>query len=184
MKIRTMTITVLTATLFAVFALAAACGGDSDGGGDALTLQQYLERVEELSDTYNERTDEMEAQYDEDIAEIESDADGIRITNDLLRVGGNAVEKFADAVDKLNPPAEAQEVHEASVATGRAMVAGIDDLLNELEGLDEDTTRQEYEAFFETSVVNDLGDAFEQACFDTQDLAEANSISVDLQCSE
>jgi len=189
MNKRITTIGLLAAALLAVLTLAAACGGGGDGGDDggsangggALTLQQYLERLEQLSVEYNGRTDAIEAQYNEDIASIETDADGIRISNEFLRTGGDAITVFVDGIDELDPPAEAREVHDASVSAGRAMATGIAGLADEL---DDTTTRDEYNTVFEDSGVIELGDAFEQACFDTQDLADANSIDVSFDCSE
>ncbi len=182
MRHRITTIGLLVAALLAIFTPAAACGDNDDSAnGGALTLQQYLERLEELNVEYHERTDALEADYDEDIASIDTDAEGITISNKFLRTGGNAITTFINGIERLNPPAEAGDVHDTAVSTGRAMAAGIADLTEEL---DETTTQEEYEALFEDSSLSVLGDAFEQSCFDTQDLADDNGIDATFICDE
>jgi plastocyanin len=143
--------------LFTVTAAVAACGGD-----DALSDQEYLQRMDAIDKTTDSR--------------FEAEVFGVEDAN--AKTGGQAFVNIAsdvrDQVDKLKPSDDAKNAHEE-------LVAALGEFVTKGEGaIDELSEDDPVEAFFEN-------DAFDSTRVDNafcaiQDLADAKNIDADVGC--
>jgi len=189
MRIRTIVMMILVGALIALTAIAAACGGDGDGDGDGdgggggngtLTLEDYLAELDTLDNLYSERTDSLEAQFDEDLTTAGPDVEAImQLSRDFFDDGARAVGEFVDGIDALNPPPEAEAIHNRAVTAGRDIVAVFDDLL---ERLQDASSEADFGAVMDSFSADAAGDEFTQACDDIQALADENGIDVTFSC--
>ena len=135
----------LAALLLAFGAVAAGCGG----GGEALTLEEFFQRVGELDDEQATREGEIEAQL--------GDLETLEESEALARIRDNypqfvtLLEDFVDGLAALEPPEEAAELHEKAVSAGREVVRLFGDLVGEVENAE---SLEDFFFFFETEEIN------------------------------
>lgn len=150
-----------------------ACGGD--GGGDALTLEEYFERVDELENKQladSQAIDDELDLLDEDLT-VDEVADSFQEQIDVLR-------ELRDGLDDLNPPDEAQDAHDEVVDSLEASADEFEDLLDEFR--DEDSVEDAFAAVGEADTPE--SDRATEACIDLQQVAADNGIDVELDCEE
>jgi len=165
------------AVLLAAAGAFGACGGDSE----ALTLEEYFERLAELDAEFEENTDALDAQLNEDFESIEPDdfeaASALFV--DFFDEAVAEVERFVDEMDGLDPPAEIEDLHDAAVEAGR-------EVANALEGLTETVreadSEEEFAALETDSSFEQASATFDESCVDLQDVADENEIEIDLDC--
>jgi hypothetical protein len=164
-----------TAGLAALGALAAACGS----GGEALTLEEYFQRVDEIGG-------EAEAGFEEGAAEPPaedaSEEEVATFAQDSIRQSATVLQEARDSLDELDPPSEVEGPHGQFIsALGKeaeaiqAVADGLPDALStsDLEALD---------AEFDTPELNEAYEQQNKACLALQAVADKNEIDVDLEC--
>lgn len=171
---RRLIILVLGAALLAFAGLATACGGDGGNGGP--TLEEFFQRVDELDDEFEADEAALDAQFnalDED--EILDEAPA------LLGQFRDLAEAFVDDLEALEAPDEARALQDAAVEAGRAVVAAFDDVIEQVGDAE---TPEEFFRLFEDEEFTAALERFEQVCFDAEQLAADNGITVDLNCED
>ena len=156
------------ALLVAAFA---AC--DGDGG---LTLEEYFQQLETLDQDAEAGIEALG--FPEEFA---SEEERVLAIQDFFAASVPIIANFVDAIDDLDPPTEAEDAHNEAVDAGRDFVIEAEDLTNELADVE---SSSELEEVFDAPEYDAASDRFDQACFDLQDIADANSIDVDLTCED
>jgi hypothetical protein len=160
-----------------IAALLLACAGAGAGcndDGDALTLEEYYERVAELDDEATAELDRTSGLLDE-LDEQQFDE-----ARDLLRQQLAAFEGFADGLADLDPPSEVEDAHGEATEGLAEFTEAYGEALDELEGID---SIEEAAGVFEDL---DRGGAERagDACRSLEETAAANDIDVDLSCGD
>lgn len=165
------------AALAAVLILSGCAGG----GDDQLTLEEYLQRVDELT---RRGQNEIEAAGDDASATGEaasSEAESVAALRAFYSDFAATVDRMVAAMRTLKPPSEAEEVHREWLV----VAAEIQALLAEFNEQAEDVTSlaemEQLEAELDDPALGARGDA---ACLALQALADENDIDADLECEE
>jgi len=160
--------------LLALGAVAGACGGDGGGG---LSLEEYFKQLDTAQNEVDRRFEEFFTQGEPgpDASEEDIAAFGRETAQTFNTILGDAEGTFGD----LEPPAEAEDAHDALVrAIGGARTAiesAVDDIPDAL-------SLEELDTFFGSSEVETATGAIDEACKELQQIADDNSIDVDLEC--
>jgi hypothetical protein len=157
-----------------------ACGG---GGGDALSLDEYLSEMERLDNEAEARQATLQQQFESaTVGESGSGAltDVYKEALETYYVGlVDAGKDFINAVDDLEPPDEAQDVHDEYVAAYDELLVQLNTVID---GVPDLTTGGDRDALLSNP---DLDAAFERgnaACAGLQQLATDNNVDVDFGC--
>jgi hypothetical protein len=169
MRMRLSIIAICSGALLLGFS-AAACNSD----GEALSLEEYFERVDELDQERTDASDEL----DEGAAEIgDDDVDAII---DYFRSYVDVFEDFTDGMDDLDAPDEAADAHDEAVSNLRDGIDSLRDTLGEMEDVD---SADDLFAIIEDADSSGL-DAANAACVELIEIASDNGIEVDLNCED
>lgn len=172
-------ISIIAAALLALGAIAAACGG-----GDRLTLEEYFAQAQVISDDADEQFEALFADFpNEDEEEFFSNEENLPALKDLGTGFPLIFREFFDKLEELNPPSETEDAHDEALAAGREVVRvqeGFGDRIQAAESF------SELEELFDEaeSEAAPAQDRLEAACFDLEDIADANGIVVDFHCTE
>ena len=172
MKRRVLPLAFIAALLLAFGAIAVACGG----GGEPLALDEYFQRLAKVFADADERFEALTDQCAEDFESEEAEIEATRCFFDA------SVLVFRDALDEtddLDPPAEAEAAHEELVNAGADLAQFIGEFGEQL--ADTESASELEELFGEESFV-DIGERYEEACLDLEEIARENDIDVDLDC--
>ena len=175
MNIRVLRLAFIAVLLLAFGAIAAAC----DGGGDPLTIQEYFEALETLSDDLNERSDALDEQFEDDFANAESEEDAIALFQEFFPQALPFFEDFVGGINDLNPPEQVEDAHGELEEASGDLLAAVEDLVDQMEDVESDADL--VELFGEESFL-DAGERFEEACVDLEEIAGENELEVGLDC--
>ena len=159
------------ATLLTLGAMAAACNGS---GG--LTLEAYLQRVDELDDARQQQAVALE----EPLREL-SEAEAVVQLRQILPQEIALFEDFADGLEDLDPPAEAEALHAEALDALQAFSQTFGDLSDEFAGVE---SFADLDALFSQQDAVDADERLTQVCLDIEQLAADNEITIDLSCQE
>lgn len=176
MKARILPLIGMAALMLALGAVMSSC---DDGGGE-LTLDEYFEGLAKLDAEHDERATELEEKANEALASAESAEDAIKAFQDQMSGALEAGKDFVDGIDDLNPPAEAEEAHEAAVEAGREVIEAFE---AEKEALDDAESLDDVDAAF-SGDFETVAASFEQTCLALQAIADDNGIDEDLDCED
>ena len=168
----------LALLLAAVAAFAAACNGD--GQRDALTLEQYFQQVDRVVDDVAEQADELIEQAFTDVDTSSSEDAQLAASRVYLSGFLAIIESFLDDIGEIEPPAEANDAHDAFAEAAGEFADASRDVIERLEDVLSPGGLGELLA---DPDLNEAGDRVEQACFEVQDLAEEHGIDIDLNCA-
>ena len=171
MKTLLVPLALIAVLVLAFGALTAACDGD-----DALTLEQFFQRMEEVSDEFLADR----APLEEELGEI-TDESSVDEALDLLRQDADLLEGFVDELDDLNDPDEAADLMDETVSAGRDLVRVVRDAIDDAEGAE---SMEEVFAILWSEEIGATAERFDQGCLDAEQLAADNGITVDLDCDE
>ena len=163
------------AILLAVGAVAGACGG----GGEALTLEEYFQRLDQIGDEADQKFQALDGGPGEEASDEEI-ADYIdSLTQQEIVIIADFIANLRD----LDPPAEAEDVHAEAIESGEAAAQALQALAD---GIPDALSAAEAEAFFAEPDpdVEAAFRRFDDACFAFQAVADNNNIDVDLECEE
>jgi hypothetical protein len=96
------------------------------------------------------------------------------------------IEAFNTAVDDMQavtPPQDTRESHQAFVQSGRDSVSAAQDLSNRLGEAQSEEDLDQILSDFESESSDTLS-RLDDACLGLQDIADTNSIDVDLHCEQ
>ncbi|HJP40096.1 MAG TPA: hypothetical protein QGF35_00100 [Dehalococcoidia bacterium] len=155
-------------------AIVVGCEGD-----DELTLEEYFDRFQKISD---ERTAEIDSLGSLDLFLDEDDLDGFR---DAFKEAAEISDKKIAEVADLNAPSEAAHRHNEFVSAGQAMFDELDKIIEAMEDADtlEEVIDVMIEAGTKPSEFSVIEARFDDACWELQGVAEDAGIDVDLECS-
>ncbi len=171
MKTRLLSLALITGLLLALSAIATACGG----GGEQLTLREYLSRLDELDNELTEQSEALGAQL-----ETLSEAEAFEQLPESLTQQVGLFEDFGDGLADLDPPAEAQDLHNETVDAVGDLVDAFRDAHEQAEGVD--SIADFGEVFGEALTAAEV--RITQVCLDAEQLAADNDITVDLDCEK
>ncbi len=181
MNMRTLRLALIASLLVIAGSFAAACDDDDGGSGDALTLEEFFQRIDVLDDEYEARTEALEAEFDEALAGVESVDEVIDAAQSFFDEGAAAIENFVESIADIDPPAEAENLHDRVVEAGRTVVEQFSNAIDEIEEI---STEEEFEALFEDSAIEDAFDRFTVVCLEAQAMANENGIDVEYNCDD
>ena len=151
-----------------------ACGDDSEA------LEEYFQQLEALTDTAEEQGAEFEDAVNAELNAATSEEERLAVWEDALTKSQLIFTTFADGLTDLNPPAAVEELHTEFVDVSAELLASLEEVFNEFDGLDSVTDL--FDGLFEESGANQAGERFDEACAALQDFADENEIDVDLEC--
>lgn len=154
---------------------------DEHANGGALTLEEYFNEIADLKAENDKQADEVQARVEEDLASVESPEEAIEVFGDLIGGFSDVVSGSRDSLDALQPPSEVEDLHDELVAVYRVAADTLEDLAAEL---DEGIELADFEDFGGRveAEFSSLGTQSEVVCLQLQDIADENSIDVDLEC--
>lgn len=168
----------LVSTVLGLLVLGAACGG----GGGALSLEEYLRELDRLDQRMDERSQEAEDAFEEAINDPTiSEAEGLEAVQTFFSDALPILQDFVEGMEGLEPPEEAQQLHDEAVAAGRGALERLERLNDDL---GEATTPAEVQEMFSTLESDEAFQRFRDACNDMQALADENEIDVDFDCGD
>jgi hypothetical protein len=168
MKTRLVPLALIAVLVLAFGAIVAACDGD-----DALTLEEFFQRLEQVADEFEADSAPLEEELGQ-LTEESSPDEAL----DIIRRQADLIEDFVDELDDLSPPDEAADLMDEVVSAGRDVVQALRDGIDDAEGAE---SIEEAFANFETWEVSTR---FDQTCLDVEQLAADNGITIDLDCGE
>ncbi len=189
MKARLVPLALTAALLLSLGMVGAACGGgDEDGngngnGGGALTLEEYFNQMSDLKAENDKQANEVQAHVEEDLAAAESPEDAIEVFSNLIDDFSDVVSGSRDSLEAIEPPSEVEDLHNEMVAVFRTAADALGDLAAELDEGVELTDLQKIGDDLESEFTS-LSTQSEVVCRQLQDIADENSIDVDLECGQ
>lgn len=160
----------------------AACDDDGGSGGE-LSLAEYFERLIDLDDEYEERGNELDEGFEDAFDDVDVGEEGA-ITDEqrdamreVIGRGVSLLNDFADDLDDLNPPAEAEDAHQEYVEATRDFADRFDEIREDLDDVED-------AGDFLGLIFTLAGDAqdFADACTALEEFAADNNIKADLDC--
>jgi hypothetical protein len=159
----------------AVIGVAAAPG--CNGNGEALTIEEYFEQLEDLESEADERSNEIEDDFNSAFEDAE-DLDDVRDDfQDFIDQQEEVFQDFFDGVQDLNPPEEVEEAHDE-------IVEAFEGLLDEIDGLRDAIDDADSFEDLDTPDFDQADERLTEACTELQELAADNDIDVDLNCED
>jgi len=176
MRPRVLGFLLVTALLLGVSTIAAACGG----GEDELSLEQYFQQLQTISDDLEERgqviASELGGDFDPETGELPS-------IDTLQRFLSEAVSAHQDALNEaesLDPPSEVESAHDEFVQATRDRVEFIESLADQ--AAESGSASGLLEIFTQVSLGSEQETRFEDACQELERIAVDNGIGADLGC--
>ncbi len=145
--------------LLVVSTISAACGGDDE----PTPLEEFFQRVQADYDDFEERTNRLEDELRE-LGDADLPREFVEISTELVVLG----QAYLDELVTLNPPSEAEDAFGEYLTAGRQLVR-----------LKTVVLYPGDEALFQAA-----WERYQDACGSLHEIAYANGIVADLECSE
>ena len=151
--------------------ISAACGGD-----DELTLEEFFQQSDAIYADFGMRALALTREFPDD------DYQTYRV---FFGKTGVLFAEFIDELETLNPPSEAEDAFDEFLTAGSEFAEsheGLADLFGEAESFTElSQLSRESEA---SPAFSASQERYQDACRSLQEIADANGIVADLECSE
>ena len=154
-----------------------ACAGEGE-----LTLEEYFQRYEALGQEARERAGATQDPTRREFESLQEQLDAYRA------FGAALVENATENENRFggfSPPPELEDLHNEGMAILRDGTVAAEEFLDQLNSVE---TQIELLVLFEpggaTSQIVDAGERGSQVCRGLQEIADANSVGVDLECME
>lgn len=171
---------ILLTAVIALVALAAAATGCGGGDGGA-TTEEYFRQVEALVGDVDQQSEALESQWQEKLASASSDQDQLELVRDFYYELFSLTDDFADGLADIEPSKEVEEAHDALVDLAGQFSSVWSDMSDDVKNA---TTEAELEELLTGDQFEEIGQRFEQACFELQRIADDGGIDVNLECGE
>jgi len=155
-----------------------ACRGDGESDGP-LTLDEYFERLESLTQDWLDAREESDQEAGERYQNSDTEEEQIIILADFVEEQRGQLVEYMDNVEGLEGPAEVVEEQAELVSTGRVVVDMYENALIVYETAE---TFDEAAAVLESPGFEEAAQAFGDACRALVTIAVENNIEVDLGC--
>ncbi len=173
-------ISILAAALLALGTIAAACGG-----GDELSLEEYFEQAQVISDDSDEEFEALYADFpDEDDEEFFSNEENLTVIKDFAARFPVVFRDTLNDVEALDPPAEVEDAHDEFLAAGNELLilfVGLTGPVEEAESV------SEAEVLFgdeDDPEIEAADQRFTDACLALEGIAADNGIVVHFGCAD
>ncbi len=176
MKRRVLGFLLVTALLFGVGTITAACGG----GEAELTLDEYFQKLETVSDDLEQRGEALGTELEEDIDLETGELPSIETLRRLLSEGVSASQDALDETERLDPPPDVKSAHNEFVEAARGRVEFIESVVDEV--VESESVSDLLEIFTQVSLGSEQETRFEDACRALEQIAVDNGIQADLNC--
>ena len=174
----------LLVALVLAIAFAGACGGGGNGGGgDELSLEDYFAQLETMANELEQRGNDVESRFNADLENITSVEEAVAVLGPALVEFEQVAQDFLESLNGLNPPAEAEELHNQLTDVYQEGAGALADLGGRLDSIESEQELATLGTDVETQ-FNDLGARSDDLCFQLQNLADDRSIDVDLSCGD
>lgn len=181
MKSRLSPLALIVALLLAFGVIAVACDGSSGGGGEPLTLDEYFEQMEAIIASADETFAQIETESEQKFEEAQSEEEALGVLGDFFTALVPVLEEFSSDFRDLGPPAEVEDAR-------NEMLEAFDDFLTSaasvIDGIEGVESEDDFDALLEDSGFNAADDRLDAACLVLQEIADENSIDVDLDCGD
>ena len=157
----------IAALVLALGTIAAACGG-----GGALSLQEYFQKLDAVQ---NDAAARSEA--------LGQPAQELQALRDFSDEATALFSEVKGSLDDLEPPGEAQDAHKEMVAAFTEQLGLFRDLADKLADAKSLSEVQEELANLVTE-LDSVGERMEETCLALQQIADDEGIDVDLECGE
>ena len=168
--------------LLGLGALGAGCG--LSGGSDAISLEEYFQKIDEVQ----ENNDATFATQEAEAGEPSADATGEELAQflrDSVTSSAATLRASGAAADDIEPPDEVADAHADVVAAINDAADALDVIADSLPDTLTLAGLEDPEApFFASEELNAAFDSLATACNTLEDIAAANDITVDLACDE
>ena len=162
--------------LLALGAVASACGGDGGGG---LSLEEYFAKLDAAQNEVDRKFEEAFQQEEPGLDTSEEDV--AAFAREIVQDFSTILADAETAIGDLEPAAEAEDAHntlvQAIVGARTAVESIADDIPAAL-------PLEELDALLGAPEVEAATNAVDEACMELQQIADDNSIDVDLECGE
>lgn len=158
--------------------LAAGCKG-----GDSLSLDEYLHRVDGIGKESDRKGEDIESPSVDD---YDNERDYLDAVGEERRERFRLIEESVDELKSLKPPSEAEDAHDRYLDSLGHVLSAFDDLIKGLEASSSIVEANEVVDRLNaggSELSNALKDGRE-ACGDLQGLADDDKVDVDLKCGE
>ena len=180
-RLRQLSLMIVAAALLIVGAQLVACGGGEPGGGEALSLPEYLQRMDAVRADMHDRSFALDERHSEQLEAASTDEEWL----DAYRRGfGERISVESDHLDdvkSLDPPAEAEAPHQDYVDALAEGVEFLADFNDRMDGVD---SRSEVDDLWDEAGgdFDEISRRITDACSALQDLADEHGIDVNLEC--
>ncbi len=169
----------VAAALLALGSIAAACGGD-----DKLTLEEYFEQAQVITDDSDEEFEALYADFpDEDDEEFFSNEENLPLLKEIFAGFPVLLREALDQVEELNPPSEAEDAHDEFLATGREWLELLEGGADRVEAVESISEAGQIEEELEPA-LGEASQRFIDACLVLEGIAAENGIVSDRPCDE
>ena len=156
--------------LLGVGAVAAACGG----GEEELSLEEYFQKLETISDDLRERGEA----FDPETGELPN----IDTLQRLLSEGVSAFQDALNEAENLDPPSEVKGAHDTFLQEARARMEVFESLADRAAEVESLSGLEDVFAEFEDPDSEAADVRFDDACRALEQVAADNGIELDLGC--
>jgi hypothetical protein len=174
MNVRLLVVAGAVGLLLAFGMMAGAC---KNGGGGALTLEEFFQRVDELDSELNEQSDALFASLED----TQDPAEAVEQLRDIFPQQAGLFQDFRDDLADLDPPAEAESLHHEALEAFDGVIAAVDGLVGQLDSVE---SLDDLDALFVDSEFSAADERLTQVCLDLEQLAADNGITVDFNCED
>jgi hypothetical protein len=147
-------------------------------GGDGVTLEEYFEELQAITDDAAERDEALDEEFDA-LGAAASEAAALAELQELFRRLADIFGDSLSAVRAVEAPTEVADLHEEFIS-GLAEVAAAVDRFAGLIGDAE--SEAEVDGVIDSFQFDEPAARFERACIRMEGVAQANGIEVDLEC--
>lgn len=160
-----------------------ATAGGSTPASSAADLEAYFTEIDSIFEDADSELNGIGDDLDAALAAATTDADQVEAFRESFQRSNQAIKDAIGRMNDTEPPAGAQDAHNSFVGATQEVRRLSQQVLDALKDME---TSAEIEAYFneidpQLTAATDAGDT---ACFELQDIADQNNISVDLNCAD
>ena len=147
----------------------------SNGSDEPLSLEEYYQRLAALADAYDKSEVAVEREFVQQLEIVESEDEAIQGYRFFFAGILPAFEQFVDGLEGLDPPVDVEDVHKRMIEGAAGALKATRETISELGG-------EESRVRFEELLQDD--ERFNEACRESQLIADENDIDVALNCDD
>lgn len=155
---------------------------DASVDGAELTLQEYFRQVEAVFDQAGERLSAVQGEFDEAVTPDSTDEEVFEAYQEWLSGMATVTGDGIDAMEDIEPPAQAEEAHGEWLAAGAVIRGILEDWRDRFGDGGSTSELEELTAEMEGPEFARAGERGTEACRTLKGIADVNDVEVDLGC--